>query len=660
MPSDVSGHAVYDPKSESFKIRRGPVFTNLLLADEINRAPAKTQSALLEVMQEGQVTIEGKAFTLAPPFMALATQNPLEQEGTYPLPEAQLDRFLLKVLIDYPQLEDEKRMVTAITSGRAASDFDLSQVPRVLGAGELLELQRATAAITVDDEVIDYAVRIVAATRQWPGIAVGAGPRGSIALVRASRAQAVLAGRDFVTPDDVRDIARPALRHRIALAPELQIEGQDADDAVPAAAGAAAGLGRAGRPGAGRPAAARGLGAGRTGHRPAGAVGPVAAGATTFAAGAARAARGAGAGRTSRRRTAVAGGRIDDGAGVRPGARWLAAGIAATACAAAGRQRLHPALPPATAAARALPLRRRAPAHALAVAAVVAAAHRATGIGRARLSELRAAHPPAPARLEGYRACAQVDLALIPGRKEPTAVADARQWPAHAGQRRRALALRPCIERLAGGGLPGPAPGRCRRPVRRWWRAPLGGAAARDGHGRAPAARQLRPAAARGGHRLSGCRHRGITAPAPARPGDAGQQRARRGHRGPAGSRSPAAATPPGVRGQPARARAGRCAGGRGADAGGRRPGRRRCVVPAAAREGTRSAAQREGDGAGRDRRRAARCAGGALPGAAGTTGTSPWWVPTLVGTNPQRRPRSASTNNGAGQRPALPGTSPW
>ncbi|MDN8650856.1 AAA family ATPase, partial [Stenotrophomonas indicatrix] len=185
MPSDVSGHAVYDPKSESFKIRRGPVFTNLLLADEINRAPAKTQSALLEVMQEGQVTIEGKAFTLAPPFMALATQNPLEQEGTYPLPEAQLDRFLLKVLIDYPQLEDEKRMVAAITSGRAASDFDLSQVPRVLGAGELLALQQATAAITVDDEVIDYAVRIVAATRQWPGIAVGAGPRGSIALVRA-------------------------------------------------------------------------------------------------------------------------------------------------------------------------------------------------------------------------------------------------------------------------------------------------------------------------------------------------------------------------------------------------------------------------------------------------------------------------------------------
>ena len=234
MPSDVSGHAVYDPKTESFKIRRGPVFTNLLLADEINRAPAKTQSALLAVMQEGQVTIEGKAFALTPPFLTLATQNPVEQEGTYPLPEAQLDRFLLKVLIDYPALEDEKRMVDAITTGRSAADFDLTQVPRVLSGAEVVALQQATAAITVDPEVIDYAVRIVAATRQWPGIALGAGPRGSIALVRAARAQAVLSGRDFVTPDDVRDIAKPALRHRIALAPELQIEGQSADDALTA------------------------------------------------------------------------------------------------------------------------------------------------------------------------------------------------------------------------------------------------------------------------------------------------------------------------------------------------------------------------------------------------------------------------------------------
>ncbi len=232
MPSDVSGHAVYDPKTESFKIRRGPIFTNLLLADEINRAPAKTQSALLEVMQEGQVTIEGKSFELAPPFMTLATQNPVEQEGTYPLPEAQLDRFLLKILIDYPALEDEKRMVDAITTGRAASDFDLSQVQRVLGAEQVVAMQRGTAQVTVDEQVIEYAVRIVAATRKWPGLAMGAGPRGSLALVRAARAQAVLQGRDFATPDDVREIATPALRHRISLAPELQIEGQTPDDVL--------------------------------------------------------------------------------------------------------------------------------------------------------------------------------------------------------------------------------------------------------------------------------------------------------------------------------------------------------------------------------------------------------------------------------------------
>ncbi|MCA0392680.1 MAG: MoxR family ATPase [Proteobacteria bacterium] len=229
MPSDVSGHAVWDARSETFTVRRGPIFTHLLLADEINRAPAKTQSALLEAMQEQQVTIEGQSFALPPPFMTLATQNPVEQEGTYPLPEAQLDRFLLKVLIDYPAHADEVAMVAAISAGRVAADFDLSQVAQVLDAGGIVALQRGTAATTVDAAVVDYAVRIVAATRRWPGIALGAGPRGSLALVRAARAQAVLSGRDFVTPDDVREVARPALRHRIALAPELQIEGQDAD-----------------------------------------------------------------------------------------------------------------------------------------------------------------------------------------------------------------------------------------------------------------------------------------------------------------------------------------------------------------------------------------------------------------------------------------------
>ena len=234
MPSDVSGHAVWDARSETFTVRRGPIFTNLLLADEINRAPAKTQSALLEAMQEQQVTIEGQGFPLPPPFMTLATQNPVEQEGTYPLPEAQLDRFLLKVLIDYPTHADEVAMVTAISAGRVAADFDLTQLVQVLDAGEIVAMQRGTAATTVDAAVVDYAVRIAAATRTWPGIALGAGPRGSLALVRAARAQAVLAGRDFVTPDDVREVARPALRHRIALAPELQIEGQDADQVLQA------------------------------------------------------------------------------------------------------------------------------------------------------------------------------------------------------------------------------------------------------------------------------------------------------------------------------------------------------------------------------------------------------------------------------------------
>ncbi|KFN44142.1 AAA family ATPase [Arenimonas oryziterrae] len=234
MPSDVSGHAVYDPKTESFKIRRGPVFTNLLLADEINRAPAKTQAALLEVMQEQQVTIEGKSFHLSPPFMAIATQNPVEQEGTYPLPEAQLDRFLVKVLLNYPELADEVRMVGAVSTGRSATDFDLSNVRRVLGPTDIVAMQMGTARITVDEAVIDYSVRLARATREWPGLAMGAGPRGSLALVRLARAQAVMEGRDFVTPDDVRAIAKPGLRHRLTLAPELQIEGQRIDQVLDA------------------------------------------------------------------------------------------------------------------------------------------------------------------------------------------------------------------------------------------------------------------------------------------------------------------------------------------------------------------------------------------------------------------------------------------
>jgi MoxR-like ATPase len=229
MPADISGHAFYDPKSEEFRIRRGPVFTNLLLADEINRAPAKTQAALLEAMQEQQVTIEGRSYPLPPPFLVVATQNPIEQEGTYPLPEAQLDRFLLKILMDYPEHEDEVRMVGNVSNGRNANDFDLSKVRRVLDRAQIAGMQLGTAQVTVDPVVLDYAVRLARATRNWPGIALGAGPRGSLALVRAARANAVLEGRDFTTPDDVRAIAKPALRHRLTLAPEMQIEGQRVD-----------------------------------------------------------------------------------------------------------------------------------------------------------------------------------------------------------------------------------------------------------------------------------------------------------------------------------------------------------------------------------------------------------------------------------------------
>ncbi|MEO7052489.1 MAG: AAA family ATPase [Rhodanobacter sp.] len=232
MPADVTGHAIYDPKTERFQMRRGPVFANLLLADEINRAPAKTQAALLESMQEGQVTIEGRRFALPQPFMVVATQNPIEQEGTYPLPEAQLDRFLIKVVIGYPTLEDEKRMVAGVVNGKIAADLDVSQVLSVLSQPELMAAQQGVAAIRMDAAVTDYAVRIVRTTREWPGVIAGAGPRGGLALARLARAQAAVEGRDFVTPDDVRAVALPALRHRLLLAPEALIERQRPDDVL--------------------------------------------------------------------------------------------------------------------------------------------------------------------------------------------------------------------------------------------------------------------------------------------------------------------------------------------------------------------------------------------------------------------------------------------
>jgi MoxR-like ATPase len=229
MPADVTGHTLYDPKNQVFSARRGPVFVNLLLADEINRAPAKTQAALLEVMQEGQVTIEGEAHPLEPPFMVLATQNPIEQEGTYALPEAQLDRFLVKVRIDYPTQAEEAAMVRHVTEGKVGDRLDVEPVAQLVKPSTVLALQGIAASLRVDDAVLDYAVRLVRATRSWAGVIAGAGPRGGISLLRAARAAALLEGRDYVTPDDVKKMALPALRHRIRPSPELELEGRDND-----------------------------------------------------------------------------------------------------------------------------------------------------------------------------------------------------------------------------------------------------------------------------------------------------------------------------------------------------------------------------------------------------------------------------------------------
>ncbi|ATQ78380.1 AAA family ATPase [Massilia violaceinigra] len=230
MPADVMGHAVYDMKSQSFSVRRGPVFAHLLLADEINRAPAKTQSSLLEVMQERQVTIEGESHQLPPPFMVLATQNPLENEGTYPLPEAQLDRFLIKVRIDYPTVDEEEQMLRMVTRDRVGDGLEVSQVATLVKPETIVALQQLVARIRVDDAVAAYAVRLVRATRDWPGIAIGAGPRGCIALVRMARAMALTSGRDYVTPDDIKAAALPVLRHRIAVSPESELDGLSSDE----------------------------------------------------------------------------------------------------------------------------------------------------------------------------------------------------------------------------------------------------------------------------------------------------------------------------------------------------------------------------------------------------------------------------------------------
>ena len=228
MPADVTGSSIFDQRTADFDFRPGPVFTNLLLADEINRAPPKTQAALLEAMQERQVTTEGVTRPLARPFLVLATQNPIEYEGTYPLPEAQLDRFLLRIGVGYPTREDE----WGVLQRRLERQADEVVLAPVVDAPALLEMQRSIEHVHVAEIVGYYIVDVVRATREGSSVQVGASPRGTLALLKVARCKAVLAGRDFVTPDDVKAVAVPALAHRLSLRPELWVQRIRADDVV--------------------------------------------------------------------------------------------------------------------------------------------------------------------------------------------------------------------------------------------------------------------------------------------------------------------------------------------------------------------------------------------------------------------------------------------
>lgn len=231
LPGDITGGYVYNRAAERFELRRGPIFANVVLADEINRASPKTQSALLEAMQERQVTLEGETMPLPEPFLVLATQNPIEYEGTFPLPEAQLDRFLMKLSIGYPSLEEEREILRRRRERRS----DDVVIEQVTDAAELLAMRNAIEDVYVDADIEDYIVRLVAATRTDARVAVGASPRGSLALLKLARVRAALDGRDFVIPDDVKVFVRPALAHRLILTPDLWMQRRAADEILASA-----------------------------------------------------------------------------------------------------------------------------------------------------------------------------------------------------------------------------------------------------------------------------------------------------------------------------------------------------------------------------------------------------------------------------------------
>jgi MoxR-like ATPase len=232
MPSDITGTNVFNVATSSFALRRGPVFTDILLADEINRTPPKTQAALLEAMEERQVTIDGEAQKLSPVFTVLATENPIEYEGTYPLPEAQLDRFLVKIIMQYPTADEERRVVANWDSGFNARRLEQVDVRPLADADSILRCRAEVRAARCEEGVRNYLVEVVRRTREHPGVAYGASPRASVALLLCAKALAAIRGRDFATPDDVRDVARPVLRHRLLLRAESTLEGATPDGVI--------------------------------------------------------------------------------------------------------------------------------------------------------------------------------------------------------------------------------------------------------------------------------------------------------------------------------------------------------------------------------------------------------------------------------------------
>jgi MoxR-like ATPase len=230
MPSDVLGTPVFNPKEAQFEFKRGPVFSNVVLIDEINRAPAKTQSALFEIMEERQATIDGKTYRMQPPFMVLATQNPIEQEGTYRLPEAQLDRFLFKIVVPYPTEEEELEILTKFH--QMGNEDVVSQVEPVLHAEQIAEIRKQVKTLVIEERLLEFIAKMVHKTRNDKSIYLGASPRASLAVMNASKAMAAINGRDFVTPEDILDVLPPVLRHRIILSPDKEMEGITEDAVI--------------------------------------------------------------------------------------------------------------------------------------------------------------------------------------------------------------------------------------------------------------------------------------------------------------------------------------------------------------------------------------------------------------------------------------------